>query len=260
MKLDVSGVEVSRLSLGTASIHHKILGWARRRLLCAAFEEGITHFDTSPLYGSGLAEEDLGRFLKGRRKAVTIATKVGLFPPWPNARTGIGAWVRRGAARGLKGFNQPTVDLSVHMAERSLTKSLARLATEYVDVVFLHEPNRSMVDTEELMRWRELELSRGRVRLFGLAGVRRWVEPWVQEGHPFATLVQTKDSLSGRDADFLLEAGRPLQFTYGYFSNRTTRESVGATLAAALDRNAIGSVLFSSNNASHIRNLARQVS
>jgi aryl-alcohol dehydrogenase-like predicted oxidoreductase len=37
------------------------------RLLNTAFEEGITHFDTAPMYGPGLAERVVGRFLAGRR-------------------------------------------------------------------------------------------------------------------------------------------------------------------------------------------------
>ena len=51
------------------------------KLLSAAFDGGITHFDTAPMYGLGLAERILGRFLTGRRDAVTVATKVGLPAP-----------------------------------------------------------------------------------------------------------------------------------------------------------------------------------
>jgi aryl-alcohol dehydrogenase-like predicted oxidoreductase len=52
----------------------------RLRLLEVAFEEGITHFDTAPLYGQGLAESLLGRFASSRREALTITTKFGLVP------------------------------------------------------------------------------------------------------------------------------------------------------------------------------------
>ncbi len=52
----------------------------RLRLLDVAFEEGITHFDTAPLYGQGLAESLLGRFARSRREALTITTKFGLVP------------------------------------------------------------------------------------------------------------------------------------------------------------------------------------
>jgi len=53
----------------------------RLRLLEQAFDQGIGHFDTAPLYGMGLAEEVVGRFARGRRGEITITTKFGLFPP-----------------------------------------------------------------------------------------------------------------------------------------------------------------------------------
>lgn len=52
----------------------------RLRLLEHAFDQGIRHFDTAPLYGMGLAEEVVGRFARGRRGEITITTKFGLAP------------------------------------------------------------------------------------------------------------------------------------------------------------------------------------
>ncbi len=53
----------------------------RIRLLETAFDHGIRHFDTAPLYGMGLAEEVVGCFARGRRADITITTKFGLVPP-----------------------------------------------------------------------------------------------------------------------------------------------------------------------------------
>jgi aryl-alcohol dehydrogenase-like predicted oxidoreductase len=52
----------------------------RLRLLEVAFEEGISHFDTAPLYGQGQAEALLGSFARSRRESLTITTKFGLVP------------------------------------------------------------------------------------------------------------------------------------------------------------------------------------
>ena len=52
----------------------------RLRLLECAFDQGIRHFDTAPLYGMGLAEEVLGRFVRERRGEITLTTKFGLVP------------------------------------------------------------------------------------------------------------------------------------------------------------------------------------
>jgi aryl-alcohol dehydrogenase-like predicted oxidoreductase len=53
----------------------------RLRLLEAAFDQGVRHFDTAPLYGMGLAEEVLSIFARGRRSDITITSKFGLLPP-----------------------------------------------------------------------------------------------------------------------------------------------------------------------------------
>src|SRR6266513_547691 len=88
-------INVSRLSFGTASLHHLRTSRRRQDLLAAAFDHGFTHFDTAPYYGFGIAEEELGRFLIGRRTEVTITTKVGLYPPadaYPNIAS---VWIRK---------------------------------------------------------------------------------------------------------------------------------------------------------------------
>ncbi len=70
-----------------------------------ALELGITFFDTAPTYGDGASESLLGRALKADRDRIAIATKVG---PRDDPR-------------------------------RSLESSLRRLATDYVDLIQLHE-------------------------------------------------------------------------------------------------------------------------
>ena len=70
-----------------------------------ALERGVTFFDTAPTYGDGASERLLGKALKSSRDRVAIATKVG-----------------------------PRDD-----PQRSLEDSLRRLASDYVDLVQLHE-------------------------------------------------------------------------------------------------------------------------
>ncbi len=85
---------------GVASAESDRLAAVRR-----ALELGVTFFDTAPTYGDGASENLLGRALKADRDRVAIATKVG---PRDDPR-------------------------------RSLEASLRRLATEYVDLIQLHE-------------------------------------------------------------------------------------------------------------------------
>ena len=44
----------------------------------AAFDAGVRHFDTADSYGAGHNEELLGRFIKGKRAQLRIATKFGI--------------------------------------------------------------------------------------------------------------------------------------------------------------------------------------
>ncbi|MEL6164743.1 MAG: aldo/keto reductase, partial [Cyanobacteria bacterium J06628_3] len=46
----------------------------------AAIEAGITFFDTAEVYGLGLSEELLGKFIKKTDKRIQIATKFGPLP------------------------------------------------------------------------------------------------------------------------------------------------------------------------------------
>ena len=77
----------------------------REAAIRRAAERGVTFFDTAPTYGDGESERLLGRALAAVRARVAIATKVG---PRDDPR-------------------------------RSLEASLRRLATDYVDLIQLHE-------------------------------------------------------------------------------------------------------------------------
>ena len=85
--------------------------------------EGIRFIDTAELYGNGLSERLLGRFLRETDQPVLIATK---FFPWP--------WrFSRGAI------------------PRALRGSLARLNVESIDLYQIHWPS-PILNTERLMQ------------------------------------------------------------------------------------------------------------
>ncbi len=88
----------------------------------AAINEGIRFVDTAELYGNGLSERLLGRFIKETDQPVLIATK---FFPWP--------W------RFYKGA-----------IPRALKASLARLNVDGVDLYQIHWPN-PILSTDMLM-------------------------------------------------------------------------------------------------------------
>lgn len=257
-------VSVSRLGFGTASLHHRYRANDRQALLQAAWGAGITHFDTSPYYGYGLAELDLGVFLKSlARNRVTLATKVGLYPSGLAASSATGVWCRKALGRLHERVSLPVVNWSLASARKSLDASLGRLGTDYVDFLFLHEPVPELLQTDEFPHWLQLLVEKGVIRAWGVAGLASQVAPLVASNSPLASVVQTRDTLTCLEADFMETAGRPLQFTYGYLSSQAAGRSgavSGQIIQQALHRNRTGCVLFSSRKVERIRQIGRSVS
>lgn len=250
-------VRVSRLSFGTASVHHLFSKRDRHALLDAAVGQGITHFDTSPYYGFGLAEEALGAFLREQRGPLTVATKFGLYPPRLRLPGVPGIWGAKALGRLLPVLSRPIVDWSIGVADKSLSRSLKRLGRECIDILFLHEPRPDWLAADEVLGWLDRQKQIGKIRCYGLAGPVRPMLPWVERRHPLADVVQVKDSLNNREADPLLGLGRELQFTFGYLAEvgGVGQNDAGRMLKEALVRNRTGSVVFSTRRLDRIRTL-----
>src|ERR1700712_45627 len=83
-QLGGSGLKVPVLSLGTGTFGGTgalFESWGNSgeqeatRLVDICLEAGLNLFDSADVYSSGLAEEILGRAIKGRRDSVLISTK-----------------------------------------------------------------------------------------------------------------------------------------------------------------------------------------
>lgn len=257
--IDMTGLRVSRWAFGTGSLHHLALASTRRRLLDRAADSGFTHFDTSPYYGYGLAEHDLGRFMGGRRASCTVATKVGLYAFGWSSSNALGVWGRKGLGKFMNRIAAPSIDWSIRQARLSLDQSLGRLRTDHVDVLFLHEPDPLLISADEFLRWLEQERDRGRVRYFGLAGDVDSMHPWIQQKQGLGHVLQVRDTLGRRQADGITRLGRELQFTYGYLSGSAAvvdRSSIRDHLRAVLARNQRGSVIVSTRRCDRLRDFA----
>jgi aryl-alcohol dehydrogenase-like predicted oxidoreductase len=215
---------------------------------------GITHFDTSPYYGFGLAEAELGRF--GCRR-LTIATKIGLYPPVGTLGHRVSSlWVRKAVGKFIPTLSRPIVDWTVARAERSLGESLQRLNRDHIDILFLHEPRYSLSGSDELQLWLERERDRGRIAYWGLAGEPHVVREWMQLRPSGIDVVQTRNSLMCNEAVALSD--RAPDITYGYLSSPAPANMDGAAiLREALRRNPRGAILFSTSNEARILKLRR---
>src|SRR3954468_13440001 len=77
----VGSLEVSVAGLGCNNFGMRIDEAASKRVVDAALDVGINHFDTADIYGGGHSEEFLGRALGSKRGDVVITTKVGMGVP-----------------------------------------------------------------------------------------------------------------------------------------------------------------------------------
>jgi D-threo-aldose 1-dehydrogenase len=125
---------VANLGLGTAplaGLYEAVDPDVAVATIDAAWSLGLRFFDTAPLYGSGVAEERLGRALATRpRHEYTVSTKVGRV-------------LRPGSAPALfagASARAPVFDFSPSGVRESLAQSLERLRLDHVDVAFLHDP------------------------------------------------------------------------------------------------------------------------
>ena len=253
--IDNTNIATSAIGFGTASIHHLFWRRDRLRLLEAVFSNGITHFDTSPYYGFGLAETDVGAFIANRRNEVTVTTKVGLYSPdsYPNS---ISIRARKLVGKFIPSFSNPIVNWNVEVAQKSLDNSLRRLKTDFVDFLLLHEPKSSLINQAQFAEWLQGLKKAGKIRNFGIAGLAQSIASWVNDGNCLTEVIQTKDSIEQHEADFVLEKGRKLQFTYGYLSNSTHSKGKNDTIALALKRNSTGTIIVSTRKVERIKEIA----
>lgn len=189
-------LDFTELGFGTAPIanlYRAISEDDAHAVLTRAWDLGVRYFDTAPLYGFGLSETRLNRFLRGRpRGDYVLSTKVGrlLQVAPPEARSGIGKWFDVPSRREI-------YDYSYDGVLRSVDCSLERLGVDRVDVLYAHDLDVFNHGTAEALQdrldqfmaggYRALLSLRdqGVIRAFG-AGVNEW-QPcqWLTERGDF---------------------------------------------------------------------------
>ena len=150
--LGKTGVDVSILGLGTASLGHvfgPIDEAEGERAVRTALDLGVNLIDSSPYYGDTRSETVLGRALRGvDRDRYLLATKAG--------RYGVGEF-----------------DFSPERIRRSLEESLGRLGVEQVDLLQLHDIEFGCLETiiTESVPAMERLKDEGKIRFYGITGL-----------------------------------------------------------------------------------------
>ncbi|AGL13920.1 aldo/keto reductase [Actinoplanes sp. N902-109] len=155
-RLGTSGLVVSVVGIGCNNFGRKLDLDGTREVVDAAFDAGITLFDTADIYGTphGSSEELLGEALKGRRNEIVLATKFGMDMEGLN-----------GADRGARGARSYII--------RAVEASLRRLGTDYIDLYQLHRPDEATPIDETLAALDDLVRS-GKVRYLGNSNFAGW--------------------------------------------------------------------------------------
>jgi aryl-alcohol dehydrogenase-like predicted oxidoreductase len=149
-KLGNNGPEVSAIGLGCMGLS---FGYGPAtdteqaiKLIRAAFERGVTFFDTAEAYGPFKNEEVVGEALAPLRDHVVIATKFGFKGGDSNA--------------GL--------DSRPERIREVAHASLKRLKTDHIDLFYQHRPDPNVPVEEVAGTVKEL-IAQGKVRHFGLS-------------------------------------------------------------------------------------------
>ena len=132
-----------RLGFGTAplgNMFRDIPEAEARATVEAAWNDGIRYFDNAPFYGAGLAELRMGDALAGRpRDEYVISTKVGrlILDEVEDASTrDLG---EKGGVFSHGRANKIVNDYSANATLRSIDDSLARLKTDRIEIVWVHD-------------------------------------------------------------------------------------------------------------------------
>jgi len=146
-----SGLRVSPLCLGAMNFGERTDAATAARIVEAAHEAGVNFIDTADSYAGGESERMVGRLIASRRDEWVLATKVGnAWPGDPN----------RGG-------------LSRRWLLRSVEDSLARLRTDWIDILYLHRDDRDTPQEETIHALGDL-LQSGKVRYIGLSNLATW--------------------------------------------------------------------------------------
>lgn len=167
-----------------------------------AFELGVTHYDTSNVYGRGHNETLVGRFAKGKRDRMTIASKFGVVrdPDGPEGST-----------------YDRDIDNSPAYMRACCEDSLKRLGTDVIDLYYVHRTDPKVPIEDTIGALADL-IREGKIRAIGLSEISADQLRRAHAVHPIAVL-QSEYSLWTREAEIdVLPACLKLGITFVAYS------------------------------------------
>ncbi|MEM6610161.1 MAG: aldo/keto reductase [Pseudomonadota bacterium] len=137
-RLGTGALHFTELGFGTAplgNLYRAISDETAQDILDQAWAGGVRYYDTAPLYGLGLSETRLNRFLRDKpRDEYILSTKIGRLLRVATAATrdGHGKWFDVPARNEVYDYTYDGV-------MRSVEFSLERLGIDRIDILFAHD-------------------------------------------------------------------------------------------------------------------------
>ena len=186
--LGTSGLRVSAIGLGCNNFGGRLDAAGSKAVIHAAFDAGITLFDTADVYGGkGASETVMGNVIGPMRHAIVLATKFAM--PMDDAGT-------------LKGGSRRYIMQAVEA-------SLKRLQTDYIDLYQMHRLD-ELTPIEESLRALSDLVTQGKIRYFGCSNFSAWrvVEAqWTAKSLGLPGFVSAQDEYSlvvrGHETDLM---------------------------------------------------------
>jgi D-threo-aldose 1-dehydrogenase len=287
--LGTSGRQTTRLGFGCGNIMGALGRRDSLKLLETAYDAGIRHFDVAPMYGYGEAESCLGEFLQRHQGQVTITTKYGILPAEKTSLITLGRQIagpiikkfpslKKSIARAANAatHNNERPAFTPAEAKQSLTRSLAALHTDHIDLWLLHEAKASDLHDDRLLHLLEAEVQQGTIGAFGIGGSADKIPNLLAERPAYCRTLQYEWSI----VDGPLRESEPFRIHHRSLTNNfgATRTALvnnkslcqrwsastntdlsrpealaNLMLKAALVMNPASIILFSSKNPQHIQ-------
>ncbi len=148
-KLAGDGTLISEVGLGTWQLG---ADWgeldddAAEQVMAKAVETGVTFFDTADVYGEGVSEIRIKKFLKTAPQKVLVATKLGRYP-------------------------QPggTDNFSLRQFRQHTENSLRRLGVKALDLTQVHCLPTEVLKQGDIFDWLRTLKQEGKIKRFGLS-------------------------------------------------------------------------------------------
>ena len=263
---------IQHVGFGCVALTRSATASQALKLLETAYDNGIIHFDTAPLYGQGYSEKIVGAFIRRKREYVTVTSKFGLGGSQNNVMP---SWMalplnnlKKKILKPVSSAKPSEKSIPVKLPYRkilladvknSFNKSMQYLKTDYLDYYLLHEGMPHFL-AEGVFEFLSEKKAKGIIRQIGIGcNAVNFLESNSSEIKGWDLLqYKREDLLNTNKVTNLFPQLNHIQ--HSIFKNvhlQLMKEPLndaikGALLALAVKQNPQGKILFSTSKLKHL--------